>query len=49
MACMDDICLVSSNVEKLKETVLALKDGLEKLNLKLTSTSVEQPDKFRVR
>ena len=32
---MDVIYLVSSNVERLKEAVLILKDGLEKLNLKV--------------
>ena len=32
---MDDIYLVSNNVERLKEAVLALKDDLEKLNLKV--------------
>ena len=32
---MDDIYLVSDNVERLKEAVLALKDDLEKLNLKV--------------
>ena len=30
-----DIYLVSDNVERLKEAVLALKDDLEKLNLKV--------------
>ena len=35
MAYMDDIYLVSDNVERLKEAVLALKDDLEKLNLKV--------------
>ena len=34
LAYMDDIYLVSDNVERLKEAVLALKDNLEKLNLK---------------
>ena len=32
---MDDICLVSDNVERLKEAVLALKDDLEKFDLKV--------------
>ena len=49
MAYMDDIYLFSSNVERLKEAVLTLKDDLEKLNLKVNFSSVEQPDKFRVR
>ena len=35
LAYMDDIYLVSDNVERLKEAVLALKDDLEKLNLKV--------------
>ena len=35
LAYMDDIYLVSNNVERLKEAVLALKDDLEKLNLKV--------------
>ena len=35
MACMNDIYLVSDNVERLKEAVLVLKDDLEKLNLKV--------------
>ena len=35
LAYMDDIYLVSDKVERLKEAVLALKDDLEKLNLKV--------------
>ena len=35
LAYMDDIYLASDNVERLKEAVLALKDDLEKLNLKV--------------
>ena len=36
LAYMDDIYLVSDNVERLKEAVLALKDDLEKHNLKVS-------------
>ena len=45
---MDDIYLVSDNIERLKEAVLALKDDLEKLNLKVNFNKCsEHPDKFQ--
>ena len=48
LAYMDDIYLVSDNVERLKEAVLALKDDLEKLNLKAYfSKCSEQSGKFQ--
>ena len=44
---MDDIYLVSENVERLKETVLALKDDLEKLNLKVNFSKCRTSNKFQ--
>ena len=45
---MDDIYLVSDNVERLKEAVPALKDDLVKLILKVNfSKCSEHPDKFQ--
>ena len=43
LAYMDDIYLVSDNVERLKEAVLALKDDLEKLNLKVNFSKCRTP------